>query len=137
MKQFLAVLAAALVVITAHAQLGNPGSFTVAVNGTATSNNVGVISLAQSTTLSIQLASVNTTANISNTIVSIDNRVGAGAWKTTGKTMTIANLGTISATCVSNWTSLADAEWRLNVENAGLDTVTNSVTIRYAIKPGN
>ena len=137
MKQLLAVLAAALVACTAHAQLGNPGSFTAAINGTVTSNGVGTVSLASSTVASIQLTSVNTTANTSNTVLSIDGRVGSGAWVSTGRTMTLANTGTTSASCVSNFTAVADAEWRLNVQNAGLDTVTNAVTIRYQIKPGN
>jgi competence protein ComGC len=121
---------------TAHAQLGNPGSLTATVNGTVTTNGIGTISLKSSSMVSLQLTTVSDAANTSNTVVSIDNRVGSGAWVSTGKTMTIANTGTTSATCVSNWTGLADAEWRINVQNGAVAGVTNTVSVRYEIKPG-
>jgi hypothetical protein len=146
MKKFTEVVAASLLAVfaiaflvvpmPAQAQLGNPATTTAAINGTVTSNGVATASLAQSTVASVQLTSVSSAANTSNTVVSIDQRVGAGSWVSTGKTMTIANTGTTAVNCVSNWTGLADAEWRLNVQNGALDGVTNTVTLRIAIKPG-
>ena len=133
----IALLAFLLVPVPAEAQsgLGNPGSLTATINGAVTTNNVGTISLANASKVSLQLTTASDAANTSNTVVSIDNRVGSGAWKSTGKTMTIANTGTTSATCVSNWVDLADAEWRVNVENGAVAGVTNTVTIRYHLKP--
>jgi Tfp pilus assembly protein PilE len=119
----------------AQAQLGNPGSLSATVNGTVTSNGVGTIPLANASKVSVQLTTVSDAANTSNTVVSLDSRVGAGAWVSTGKTMTIANTGTTSATCVSNWVDLADAEWRVNVQNGAVAGVTNTVIIRYHLKP--
>jgi hypothetical protein len=119
----------------AQSGLGNPGTISATVNGTATSTGAGTIPLSQSKSVSVQLTTVSSAANTSNTVVSFDQRVGSGAWVSTGKTMTIANTGTTSASCVSNWVDLADAEWRVNVQNGAVSGVTNTVTIGYHLKP--
>lgn len=132
----IALLAFLLLPLPATAGLGNPSATSVAVNGTVTTNDVAQVSLEDSSSLSVHLVTTSSAANTSNTVISIDQSTDGTNWKSTGKTMTIANTGTTAANCVSNWTGLADRQWRFNVENGALSGVTNTVVITPFKKPG-
>ncbi len=122
--------------LPATAGLGNPSSTTVVVNGTVTTNDVAQVSLEDSSSVSVHVVTTSSAANTSNTVISIDQSTDGTNWKSTGKTITIANTGTTAANVVSNWTGLADRQWRFNVENGALSGVTNTVVITPFKKPG-
>ena len=132
----IALLAFLLLPMPASAGLGNPSSTTVAVNGTVTTNGVAVLSLEDTTVVSVHLVSSSSAANTSNTVISIDESTDGSNWKSTGKTMTIANTGTTAVNCVSNWTDVASRQWRFNIQNGALDGVTNTVVITPFKKQG-
>jgi len=75
------------------------------------------------------VGTVSGAANTSNTVITIDESVDGSNWVSTGKSITIANTGTTTAYCVSNWTDIASVNWRFNIQNGALAGVTNSVTI--------
>ena len=106
------------------------------VMGGVTTAAVAQVDLTGSSAVAVQLTSVSGVANTSNTIVTVDRSLDGSNWVTGYSTLTLANTGTTTANCISNYTVGADAYWRLNVQNAGLAAVSNTITIKVNRKPG-
>ena len=119
-------------------RIGNPATTVNAlvVTGGVTTSAVAQVDLTGSSAVAVQLISVSGVANTSNTIVTIDRSIDGSNWVTGYSTLTLANTGTTTANCISNYTVGADGYWRLNVQNAGLAAVTNTITVRINKKPG-
>jgi len=144
MKQLLQTLVAALCVLCVSVvpvraeRIGNPSApvNALVVVGGVTTAAVGQVDLTGVNNVAVQLISVSGVANVSNTVVTIDRSLDGVNWVTGYSTLTLANTGTTTANCISNYTVGADAAWRLNVQNAALAGVTNTITVRVNRKPG-
>ena len=126
------VLALFVFALPVSAQLGNPATpvNAVSVAGTVTTNAVGAIELGNAKYIAVQLVTVSGAANTSNTVVTIDRSVDGSNWVSSYSTITLANTGTTTANCVSNYTAQGDAKWRFNVQNGALAAVTNTISIK-------
>lgn len=148
MKKFgilgLVILAviALIAVPGAQAQIGAPAT---PVNSSLNvSNGWGVssaatISLEGSSQIAVQLVASNNAANASNTVATIDRSVDGINWVTGYSTITLANGGTLTTTCISNYTVGADGFWRLSVTNQAVQssaTLSNTCVIRVNKKSG-
>lgn len=134
MKKFFSLIAVAALAVTVQAEnvglgVGAPTKIlsAVAVNGAATSTVTNTVLIANATKFAIQLSSVSIAANTSNTTLTINRTVDGSNWISFG-TMVLANTGTTTASCISNFTGQADVQLQFILSNGALAGVTNTVS---------
>jgi hypothetical protein len=123
---------------SAEAQLGSPSTpvDAVAINGTVTTSAVASVSLDNASTIALQARTASSGANVSNTVITINESVDGTYYSGTKFTWTITNTGTTAVNAMTNLTAGAMKYWRFNIENGAVDGVTNTVTIKVDKKPG-
>ena len=138
-KGLIMVAATLSVVVSVHAQATIGGPLTgnalyapvtaLVVPGAVTTSAVAIANIQGAKYVGVQVVSKSGAANLSNTVVTIDRSIDGSNWVTGYTTITLANTGTTSANCISNYNPASDALWRFNVQNGSLAVVTNTVTI--------
>ena len=99
------------------------------VNGAVTTSAVTTVQVQGAKYVGFQLTSSNKTANVSNTVVTIDRSIDGVNWVNGTISVQLANTGTVQANCISNFNPQTDGVWRLNVQNGALAGVTNWVGV--------
>ena len=123
-------------------RIGNPATpvnlVSLNVSNSFATNYVATVDVSDVNLVSAQLIVSNTAASTSNTVVTIDRSVDGVNWVTGWKTITIANAGTTTTSCISNFTALADRYWRLSLSSDVLSNTacTNFVSVKINKKPG-
>jgi hypothetical protein len=119
----------------AHAQLGNPSTVinAAAINGTA--STTATASVANASTIGLQLRTVSGAANTSNTTVTVSESID-GTYYVDKYTWTVANTGTTAVNATTNLTAGGMSLWKFTAANGAVDGVTNTVTIKLNKKSG-
>lgn len=135
MKKLITVLAAVVISAGAFAEnvglgVGSPDGFTVIVPGGITGTKTGIFNVANATKFAIAVTSTSNVANLSNTTVTVQRTVDGVNWLALS-TITIANTGSTTAHCISNYTGQADVQLKVFVDSGALATVTNQTKVWF------
>ena len=102
------------------------------VTQATTVSSAAIVNIQGSKYCGVQVVSKSDVANTSNTVVVIDRSIDGVNYVTGYSTITLANTGTTTANCISNYSPLSDCWWRFSVQNTATNAgalVTNTVSV--------
>ncbi len=135
MKTLLSLITVIALAVAVQAEnvgigVGSPSSITVSVPGGITGTTTGIFNVANATKYAIAVTSTSNVANLSNTVVTVQRTVDGVNWLALS-TITIANTGSTTAHCISNYTGQADVQLRVFVDSGALAAVTNLTKVWF------
>lgn len=134
-KIITSILVAVGLAVTVNAEnvglgVGTPNGFTVNVPGGITGTTTGLFNVANATKFAIAVTSTSNVANLSNTTVTVQRTIDGVNWLALS-TITLANTGSTTAHCISNYTGQADCQLKVFVDSGALATVTNQTKVWF------
>ena len=132
-KILTSIIAAVMLAVTVKAEnvgmgVGSPAGFTVIVPGGITGTTTGIFNISTATKFAIGVTSTSNVANTSNTTVTVQRTMDGVNWLALS-TISIANAGSTTVACISNYTGQADAQLRIFVDSGALAAVTNQTKV--------
>ena len=113
--------------------IGTPSSFSQSVAPGITGTVTGQFTVADATKFAISITTTSAAACTSNTTVTVERSLDGNNWLAYS-TMKIANTGSTTAYCISNYTGQADVLIRCYVDNGMTNSgvlITNYVTVGF------